>query len=102
MNLQHFVVGATARDIAMYHLHGLPLNRASPDIDFATAIESCRRLKRSELRFFRSRPSDRTRRFCIGFTIRQRFERAFQRIWFPSAVSRFRHRNWRGRPTWQS
>jgi predicted nucleotidyltransferase len=39
-NLQYFVVGATARDILMYHLHGLPLNRASPDIDFAMAIES--------------------------------------------------------------
>jgi len=39
-NLQYFVVGATARDILMYHLHGFPLNRASPDIDFAMAIES--------------------------------------------------------------
>lgn len=40
MNLQYFVVGATARDILMYHLHGFPLNRASPDIDFAMAIGS--------------------------------------------------------------
>ncbi|NKJ49144.1 hypothetical protein CIC12_20880 [Burkholderia sp. SG-MS1] len=39
-NLRYFVVGATARDILMYHLHGFPLNRASPDIDFAMAIES--------------------------------------------------------------
>ncbi len=39
-NLQYFVVGATARDILMYHLHGFALNRASPDIDFAMAIES--------------------------------------------------------------
>ncbi|TAM55742.1 MAG: hypothetical protein EPN57_01545 [Paraburkholderia sp.] len=39
-NLQYFVVGATARDILMYHLHGFPLKRASPDIDFAMAIES--------------------------------------------------------------
>ncbi|WP_206952555.1 nucleotidyl transferase AbiEii/AbiGii toxin family protein [Trinickia acidisoli] len=39
-NLQYFVVGATARDILMYHLHGFPLNRASPDIDFAMAIGS--------------------------------------------------------------
>ncbi|HYS64970.1 MAG TPA: hypothetical protein VEN30_14360 [Paraburkholderia sp.] len=38
-NLRYFVVGATARDILMYHLHGFPLNRASPDIDFAMAIE---------------------------------------------------------------
>jgi predicted nucleotidyltransferase len=38
--LRYFVVGATARDILMYHLHGLPINRASPDIDFAMAIES--------------------------------------------------------------
>jgi predicted nucleotidyltransferase len=40
-NLRYFVVGATSRDILMYHLHGLPLNRrASPDIDFAVAIEN--------------------------------------------------------------
>lgn len=39
-NLRYFVVGATARDILMYHLHGFPLNRASPDLDFAMAIES--------------------------------------------------------------
>lgn len=39
-NLQYFVVGATARDILMYHLHGFPLTRASPDIDFAMAIEN--------------------------------------------------------------
>jgi predicted nucleotidyltransferase len=39
-NLRYFVVGATARDILMYHLHGFPLTRASPDIDFAMAIES--------------------------------------------------------------
>ena len=39
-NLRYFVVGATARDILMYHLHGFPLNRASPDIDFAMAIEN--------------------------------------------------------------
>jgi len=38
--LRYFVIGATARDILMYHLHGLPLNRASPDIDFAMAIEN--------------------------------------------------------------
>jgi len=39
-NLRYYVVGAAARDILMYHLHGLPLNRASPDIDFAMAVES--------------------------------------------------------------
>lgn len=39
-NLRYLVVGATARDILMYHLHGFPLNRASPDIDFAIAVES--------------------------------------------------------------
>lgn len=39
-NLRYYVVGATARDILMYHLHGFPLKRASPDIDFAMAVES--------------------------------------------------------------
>jgi predicted nucleotidyltransferase len=40
LGLRYFVVGATARDILMYHLHGFAVNRASPDIDFAMAIES--------------------------------------------------------------
>ena len=40
LDLRYFVVGATARDILMYHLHGFPVNRASPDIDFAMAIKS--------------------------------------------------------------
>jgi predicted nucleotidyltransferase len=40
LGLRYFVVGATARDILMYHLHGFPVNRASPDIDFAIAVES--------------------------------------------------------------
>jgi predicted nucleotidyltransferase len=40
LDLRYFVVGATARDILMYHLHGFSVNRASPDIDFAMAIES--------------------------------------------------------------
>src|SRR6266702_2590739 len=40
LGLRYFVVGATARDILMYHLHGFPINRASPDIDFAMAVES--------------------------------------------------------------
>jgi predicted nucleotidyltransferase len=101
-NLQYFVVGATARDILMYHLHGFPLNRASPDIDFAMAIEAGRRSKRLEPRFFSSRPSVWTRRFCIDFTIRLRLERAFRWIWFRSAVSRVPPRTWRGRRTWQS
>ena len=39
-SLRYFVVGAMARDILMYHLHGFPLNGASSDIDFAMAIEN--------------------------------------------------------------
>jgi predicted nucleotidyltransferase len=40
LDLRYFVVGAAARDILMYHFHGFPVNRASPDIDFALAVES--------------------------------------------------------------
>jgi predicted nucleotidyltransferase len=53
LGLRYFLVGATARDILMYHLHGFPLNRASPDIDFAIAIEdwtAFERLKEALLR----------------------------------------------------
>ena len=33
-----FVVGATARDIMLSHVHGLPLGRATADVDFAIAV----------------------------------------------------------------
>ncbi|GAB3627359.1 hypothetical protein PTE30175_02047 [Pandoraea terrae] len=38
MHLDYFVVGATARDMLMHYLHGFPIRRASPDIDFAIAL----------------------------------------------------------------
>ncbi|MBB1631947.1 nucleotidyl transferase AbiEii/AbiGii toxin family protein [Cupriavidus sp. UME77] len=38
--LTYFVVGATARDILLTHVHGLRATRATKDVDFALAVES--------------------------------------------------------------
>lgn len=36
----YMVVGATARDLLLYHVHGIPATRATRDVDFAMAIEN--------------------------------------------------------------
>lgn len=38
--IPYFVIGATARDILVEHVHGLQTTRATRDIDFAVAISS--------------------------------------------------------------
>lgn len=101
-NLRYLVVGATARDILMYHLHGFPLNRASPDIDFAIAVESWSAFDGLRAALLQGRPFGRTRRSRIGFTIRQLLARVFRSIWFRSAVSKLLPRKWRGLRIWRS
>lgn len=36
----HVVVGATARDLLLFHVFGIPASRATRDVDFAIAVES--------------------------------------------------------------
>lgn len=36
----HFIIGATARDILMTHVHGIDAGRATRDVDCAIAVES--------------------------------------------------------------
>jgi predicted nucleotidyltransferase len=36
----YIVVGATARDLLLYHVFGIPAMRATQDVDFAIAVES--------------------------------------------------------------
>jgi predicted nucleotidyltransferase len=36
----YIVVGATARDLLLYHVYGIPASRATRDVDFAMAVES--------------------------------------------------------------
>jgi predicted nucleotidyltransferase len=36
----YVVVGATARDLLLFHVFGIPASRATRDIDFAIAFES--------------------------------------------------------------
>lgn len=36
----YFVVGATARDLLLFHVFGIPATRATRDVDFAIAVES--------------------------------------------------------------
>lgn len=40
LNVPYFVIGATARDIMMEHVHALETTRATRDIDFAVAVPS--------------------------------------------------------------
>jgi predicted nucleotidyltransferase len=36
----YIVVGATARDLMLFHVFGIPASRATQDVDFAIAVES--------------------------------------------------------------
>jgi predicted nucleotidyltransferase len=36
----YIVVGATARDLLLFHVYGIPATRATKDVDFAIAVES--------------------------------------------------------------
>jgi predicted nucleotidyltransferase len=36
----YIVVGATARDLLLYHVFGIPAMRATQDVDFAIAVEN--------------------------------------------------------------
>jgi predicted nucleotidyltransferase len=40
LRISYFVIGATARDILIEHVHGLETTRATRDIDFAVAVSS--------------------------------------------------------------
>lgn len=37
---EYFLIGATARDILLFHVFGIPATRATNDVDFAIALES--------------------------------------------------------------
>jgi predicted nucleotidyltransferase len=38
--VRYFVIGANARDMLMHHVHGLPVRRASLDVDFGIVVET--------------------------------------------------------------
>jgi predicted nucleotidyltransferase len=39
------VVGATARNLLLYHVYGIPATRATRDVDFAIAVENCEKFE---------------------------------------------------------
>jgi predicted nucleotidyltransferase len=41
--LPYIVVGATARDLLLFHVFGIPVTRATVDVDFAIAVDSWER-----------------------------------------------------------
>src|ERR1700740_3698314 len=45
LTMQYIVVGATARDLLLFHVFGIPLTRATADIDFAVAVDSWERFR---------------------------------------------------------
>jgi predicted nucleotidyltransferase len=46
LQIPYFVIGATARDILIEHVHGLETTRATRDIDFAVAVSSWEKFAR--------------------------------------------------------
>jgi predicted nucleotidyltransferase len=45
LTMQYIVVGATARDLLLFHVFGIPVTRATADIDFAVAVDSWERFR---------------------------------------------------------
>jgi predicted nucleotidyltransferase len=45
LDLPYIVVGATARDLLLFHVFGMPVTRATADVDFAVAMDSWDRFR---------------------------------------------------------
>jgi predicted nucleotidyltransferase len=45
LKLPYIVVGATARDLLLFHVFGIPVTRATADVDFAVAMDSWARFR---------------------------------------------------------
>ena len=45
LGLPYIVVGATARDLLLFHVFGIPVTRATADVDFAMAMDSWERFR---------------------------------------------------------
>jgi predicted nucleotidyltransferase len=45
LELPYIVVGATARDLLLFPVFGLPVTRATADVDFAVAMDSWERFR---------------------------------------------------------
>src|SRR5271156_5573247 len=43
--LPYIVVGATARDLLLFHVFGIPVTRATADVDFGVAMDSWERFR---------------------------------------------------------
>src|ERR1700693_6057696 len=43
--LLYVVVGPTARDLLLFHVFGIPVTRATADVDFAIAVDSWERFR---------------------------------------------------------
>lgn len=45
LGIPYIVVAATARDLLLFHVFGIPVTRATADVDFATAVDSWERFR---------------------------------------------------------
>jgi predicted nucleotidyltransferase len=45
LEIPYIVVGATARDLLLFHVFGIPITRATADVDFAIAVDSWERFR---------------------------------------------------------
>lgn len=75
-NIQHLLVGATARDILLTHVYGLEVSRATKDVDFAVAVKDW----------------DQFETLCSGLVARKTFKKdhkAMQRLFYQGQDSQF-------------
>src|ERR1700749_1914457 len=45
LKVPYMIVGATARDLLLFHVFGIPVTRATADVDFAVAVDSWDRFR---------------------------------------------------------
>jgi predicted nucleotidyltransferase len=45
LGIPYIVVGATPRDLLLFHVFGIPVTRATADVDFAMAMDSWQRFR---------------------------------------------------------
>ena len=45
LEFPYIVVGGTARDLRLFHVFGIPVTRATADVDFAIAVDSWERFR---------------------------------------------------------
>jgi predicted nucleotidyltransferase len=71
MKLNYFLCGAMARDILLWHVHGIKTGRATSDVDFAVAVKDWKQFDEIKTRL------TETRKFKTANKMEQRLYYSF-------------------------